>query len=136
MTEYRIKVRIRTLILRKESVVLSRHAVHTRSLGWPCCRRANVQLRGALFGIGIVDSTFLKKGVAKNAIGFRGPAQIGYALIEVGFAHEPQSEGELPNPFDHCGKSLLCESFDQFGLAGVDVNHSRRDMDLAKASFP
>src|SRR3990172_11444285 len=90
----------------------------------------------ALFGGGIVDGTCLEKRVAKHAVRFCGSVQIGYALIEVGFAHDPRLKGGLPNTLDHCGKSMLRESLDQSGLARVDVDHSRRDMNLGKTGFP
>ena len=88
-----------------------------------------------LSGTGILDRNGLEKRVTEDPVRFRSSVQIGYSLIEVGFGHDPRFKGGLPNTLDHCGKSLPCESFDQIGLAGVDVDHSRRDMNLAKTSF-
>jgi hypothetical protein len=75
--------------------------------------------------MGNVNSTCLEKRIAKNAARFCSSVQIGYALIEVGFADDLRFKRGFSDTFDHCGKSLPCKSFDQIGLAGVDVDHSR-----------
>src|ERR1035437_9002765 len=84
----------------------------------------------------IASRNCLEKRVAEDAVRFCSSVQIGDAMIEVGCVHDPRFKGGFPDTLDHCGKSLPCESFDQSGLAGVGVDHSRRNMNLAKTSLP
>jgi hypothetical protein len=59
-----------------------------------------------------LNSTRLKKRVAKNAVCFCSTVQISYALVEVIFAHDPRFKRGRPDTHDHRGKSLPYESFD------------------------
>src|SRR5271170_2362320 len=77
----------------------------------------------------------LEKGVAEHAIRFRSPVKVSHTPVEVGRAHESRLDGGLADAFDHRRKRLLRESFDQSGLARIDVDHSRRDMDIAESGF-
>lgn len=72
--------------------------------------------------------------ITKHTVYFCGSVQVLDAAVKVRFADQPVFDRWFPDSFDHRGKCLLYEPFNQSGLTRVDLNHPRRDSNVIKAS--